>query len=98
MIRSSRLRAAILAVLFAAILTTTAYAGVARCPRTVTGSKSNALNANGKRDSGEPGLAGWRIWADYDDDGVRDTGEPYDDTDSLRRYWLVVTKTTAYCP
>src|SRR3954453_12693535 len=96
MIRSSRLRAAILAALFAAILTTTAYAGVARCHRTVNGSKFNDLNANGKRDSGEPGLAGWRIWADYDDDGVRDTGEPYDDTDSLGRYSLVVTNTTAY--
>ena len=96
MIRSSRLRAAILAALFAAILTTTAYAGVTRCHRTVNGTKFNDLNANGKRDSGEPGLAGWRIWADYDDDGVRDTGEPYDDTDSLGRYSLVVTKTTAY--
>ena len=96
MIRSSRLRAAILAALFAAILTTTAYAGVARCHRTVNGTKFNDLNANGKRDSGEPGLAGWRIWADYDDDGVRDTGEPYDDTDSLGRYSLVVTTTTAY--
>ena len=96
MIRSSRLRAAILAALFAAILTTTAYAGVTRCHRTVNGTKFNDLNANGKRDSGEPGLAGWRIWADYDDDGVRDTGEPYDDTDSLGRYSLVVTTTTAY--
>ena len=96
MIRSSRLRAAILAALFAAILTTTAYAGVARCHRTVNGTKFNDLNANGKRDAGEPGLAGWRIWADYDDDGVRDTGEPYDDTDSLGRYSLVVTTTTAY--
>lgn len=96
MIRSSRLRAAILAALFAAILTTTAYAGTARCHRTVNGSKFNDLNANGKRDSGEPGLAGWRIWADYDDDGVRDTGEPYDDTDSLGRYSLVITRTAGY--
>jgi hypothetical protein len=96
MIRSSRLRAAILAALFAALLTTTAYAGVTRCHRTVNGTKFNDLNGNGKRDSGEPGLAGWRIWADYDDDGVRDTGEPYDDTDSLGRYSLVVTSTTAY--
>ena len=47
MIRSSRLRAAILAALFAAILTTTAYAGVARCHRTVNGTKFNDLNGNG---------------------------------------------------
>jgi hypothetical protein len=95
MIRSSRLRAAILAALFAVILTTTAY-GTTRCHRTVNGSKFNDLNANGKRDSGEPGLAGWRIWADYDDDGVRDTGEPYGDTDSNGRYSLVVTRTASY--
>ena len=43
MIRSSRLRAAILAALFAAILTTTAYAGVTRCHRTVNGTKFNDL-------------------------------------------------------
>ena len=98
MIRSSRLTATILAALFAAILTTTAYAGVARCHRTVNGTKFNDLNGNGKRDSGEPGLAGWRIWADYDDDGVRDTGEPYDDTDSLGRYSLVVTRTDGLPP
>ena len=95
MIRSSRLRAAILAALFAAILTTTAYAGT-RCHRPVSGTKFNDLNANGKRDSGEPGLSGWRIWADYDDDGVRDTGEPYDDTDVSGRYDLVITRLGGY--
>src|SRR4051812_41819158 len=96
MIRSSRLRAAILAALFAAILTTTAYAGVARCHPTVNGSKFNDLQPNGKRASGEPGLAGWRIGADYDAAGARAPGEPYDDTASLARYSLVVTNTTAY--
>jgi hypothetical protein len=96
MIGSSRLRAMILAAVFAAVLTTTAYAGTVRCHRTVQGTKFNDLNGNGKRDSGEPGLAGWRIWADYDDDGVRDTGEPYDDTDSSGHYSLVVTKTASY--
>src|SRR3954463_14990649 len=94
MIRSSRLRATMLAALFAVLLAVPAYA-TTRCHRTVQGTKFNDLNGNGKRDSGEPGLAGWRIWGDYDDDGVRDTGEPYDDTDSLGRYSLVVTTTTA---
>ena len=84
MIRSSRLKAAMLAALFAVLLTTTAYATYT-CGK-ASGTKFNDLNANGKRDSGEPGLAGWRIWADYDNDGVRDSGEPYDDTDSSGRY------------
>ena len=53
---------------------------------TAEGTKFNDLNANGKRDSGEPGLAGWRIFADYDNDGVRDTGEPYADTDASGNY------------
>ena len=92
MIRSSRLMAAMLAALFAAVLATPAYAtGTRRVQprraRTARGCKAEGtkfhdLNADGKRDAGEPGLAGCRIWADYDDDGVRDTGEPYDDTDA----------------
>ena len=69
------------------------------CHRTgQEGTKFNDLNGNGKRDSGEPGLAGWRIWADYDDDGVRDTGEPYDDTDASGNYKIagIDPPTTAY--
>ena len=50
------------------------------------GTKFNDLDADGKRDSGEPGLAGFRIWADYDNDGVLDAGEPYDDTDASGAY------------
>ena len=33
---------------------------------------SSTLNANGERDPGEPGIPRFLIWADYDDDGVRD--------------------------
>ena len=66
------------------------------CHRTVEGTKFNDLNVNGKRDSGEPGLAGWRIWADYDNDGVRDADEPYADTDAIGHYSLVVITPTAY--
>ena len=99
MTRSSRLMATMLAALFAALFAAPAYAtgttssmcdgGDGRhfstgC--TAEGTKFNDLNANGKRESGEPGLAGWRIFADYDNDGVRDTGEPYADTDASGNY------------
>ena len=44
---------------------------------TTSGVKFNDLNANGKRDSGDPGLAGWQIRAfnDLDGNGVIDTNE-----------------------
>jgi uncharacterized repeat protein (TIGR01451 family) len=47
------------------------------------GVKYHDLNANGNQDAGEPGLGGFRIWADYDNDGVRDANEPFDDTDPV---------------
>ena len=59
------------------------------------GTKFHDLDADGKRDSGEPGLAGWRIWADYNDNGVRDTGEPYDDTDANGDYKIEGIKPTS---
>ena len=61
---------------------------------------STTSNANGKRDSGEPGLAGWRICADYDNDGVRDTGEPYADTDAsaTTRSPASIRRTRTYTP
>jgi uncharacterized repeat protein (TIGR01451 family) len=53
---------------------------------TASGVKYNDVNGNGSRDAGEPGLAGFRIWADYDNDGVLDAGEPFDDTDATGAY------------
>jgi len=41
-----------------------------------TGTKWRDDNFNGTRDNGEPGLAGWTFWVDYDDDGVIDANEP----------------------
>jgi hypothetical protein len=51
-----------------------------------SGTKFHDLNQNGHRDAGEPGLARWMIWADYDDDGVRDANEPYAITDDEGQY------------
>jgi hypothetical protein len=43
---------------------------------TKSGMKFHDLNANGVKDEGEPGLEGWTIYVDSDDDGVLDAGEP----------------------
>ncbi len=51
-----------------------------------SGTKFHDANANGRRDAGEPGLPRWMIWADYDDDGVRDANEPYALTDNEGQY------------
>jgi hypothetical protein len=51
------------------------------------GAKFFDLNANGARDAGEPGLARFLIWADYDNDGVWDEGtEPFSVTDEDGNY------------
>jgi hypothetical protein len=51
-----------------------------------SGTKFHDLDADGRRDSGEPGLPRWMIWADYDDDGLFDNGEPSAITDSEGQY------------
>jgi hypothetical protein len=51
-----------------------------------SGTKFHDVDANGRRDTGEPGLPRYMIWADYDDDGVRDTNEPFGVTDSEGQY------------
>nr|WP_143547663.1 cohesin domain-containing protein [Rhodopirellula sp. SM50] len=43
----------------------------------VTGTKFNDLNNNGRRDAGEPGLGGVRMYVDVDHDGQYDVGEPF---------------------
>jgi YVTN family beta-propeller protein len=43
----------------------------------IRGAKWNDLNGNGVWDKpGEPGLSGWTIYLDTDQDGTRDAGEP----------------------
>jgi hypothetical protein len=51
-----------------------------------SGTKFHDLNANGRRDRGEPGLSNWIIWADYDSDGAPDGSEPFAITDTEGQY------------
>ena len=51
-----------------------------------SGDKFHDLDADGVRDPGEPGLPGWIIWADYDNDGVKDAAEPFGITDAEGHY------------
>jgi hypothetical protein len=51
-----------------------------------SGTKFFDLNANGVRDAGEPGLPRFLIWADYDNDGRRDSNEPFSVTDNDGNY------------
>ncbi len=53
---------------------------------TASGVKFYDLNANGQRDRGEPGIPRFVIWADYNNDGVRQSTEPYSVTDRRGRY------------
>lgn len=54
----------------------------------ISGTKWNDLNGNGTRDSGEPGIAGWTIYADANHNGQLDVNEPSAVTDSTGRYTL----------
>ena len=50
------------------------------------GTKFYDLNANGRRDRGEPGIPRFLIWADYNGDGQRQANEPFAVTDVHGRY------------
>ena len=52
---------------------------------TKTGTKFHDLDADGVSDAGEPGLAGWTIYVDYDNDRVLDAVEPSADHDRRRQ-------------
>ena len=51
-----------------------------------SGTKFFDSNANGVRDEGEPGIPRFLIWADYDDDGVFDSNEPFSVSDDQGHY------------
>jgi hypothetical protein len=53
---------------------------------TASGVKFFDINANGQRDPGEPGIPRFLIWADYNNDGIRQSIEPFSVTDVHGRY------------
>ncbi len=52
----------------------------------ITGTKFNDLNANGVQDVGEPGLEGWTIYLDENNNGTLDVGETSTLTDASGDY------------
>ena len=57
-------------------------------PVAVGGVKWDDLDGSGVRDAGEPGVEGWRIFADLDEDGLWQAGEPFAHTDGDGAYVL----------
>jgi hypothetical protein len=62
----------------------------------ISGNVFNDVNANGLRDSGDAGLAGWQVYADLNDNGRFDPGEPSTSTDAQGNYTLANLATGAY--
>jgi hypothetical protein len=58
-------------------------------PASVSGLKYNDLDGDGIRDAGEPGLAGWTIYSDTNQNGRRDSLEPLAITNSTGAYTFI---------
>lgn len=54
----------------------------------ISGVVYNDYNGDQKQDNGEKGLAGWRVYADTNDNGIYDLGEPTAVTNSSGAYTL----------
>ena len=57
-------------------------------PGSIRGTKWHDLDRNGRQNGDEPGLAGWRIYVDENDNGQRDGGEPSATTGSNGSYQI----------
>lgn len=57
---------------------------------TVTGTIFNDTNRNGVKNNGEPGLVGYTVFADIDEDGILDPNEPSSVTTADGTYTLAV--------
>src|SRR5437868_12277010 len=58
---------------------------------TISGTKFNDADGDGRRDVLERGLGNWTIYADLNDDGIREAAEPSDVTDSAGAYSLTIS-------
>lgn len=54
--------------------------------RTISGQKYEDINGDGTKDAGEPGIEGWKIFIDYNDDGLLGGSEPWVETDNNGYY------------
>jgi subtilisin-like proprotein convertase family protein len=54
----------------------------------ISGNKWNDLNSNGMKDAIEPGLAGWTVYADLNNNSSIDAGEPTTVTDASGNYTI----------
>jgi hypothetical protein len=61
-----------------------------RPPAEITGVKWHDRNGNGRRDPDEPGLPGFTIFVDLNNNAKPDEGEPATVTDSQGRYYITV--------
>jgi len=57
-------------------------------PGEIHGSKWSDLDGDGQRDPNEPGLPGWTIYIDANNDGRRTSDEPFEITDENGEYWF----------
>ena len=55
-------------------------------PAEIRGTKFDDLNGSGMRDTGEPGLPGWTIYIDQNQNDHRDLGERFTTTDASGNY------------
>ncbi len=62
----------------------------------ITGAKWNDYDGDGVRDSGEPGLSHWKIFADLNQNQIWDSGEPYSITDPDGNYTLADLSSGTY--
>jgi hypothetical protein len=72
------------------------FGQVALQKATITGTVFADTNANGKRDTGEAALSGWRVYVDANNNGMFDAGEQAVLTDSTGKYTFTFSAVGTY--
>jgi len=72
------------------------FSEVSLTKTTITGTVFADANANGKKDTGESILAGWRVYVDKNNNGLYDSGEQFALTDSSGKYTFTFTTPGTY--